>query len=95
MRTRTSQLEDYLFGGPYPRGYPTGLERVLKRKLQMLNAATTLNDLRVPPSNHLEKLRGNLESRYSIRINAQYRLVFYWNQTKREAEDVYLDDYHK
>lgn len=66
-------------------------ERAL-RKLIMLNATNNINDLRVPPSNHLEKLSGNLEGFYSIRINNQFRLIFRFENGN--ASDVYIDDYH-
>jgi len=61
-------------------------------KLDILNAATTLNDLRIPPSNHLEKLKGKLADLHSIRINRQWRIVFRW--VNGDAEDVRLMDYH-
>lgn len=95
MRVRDKELNDYLYGGRYPTGgYPAGLEKALKRKLQMLKAAVTINDLRIPPSNHLELLKGKLAGYYSIRVNAQYRLIFHWSQQQQEAYDVYFDDYH-
>jgi plasmid maintenance system killer protein len=55
--------------------------------------ATTDQDLRVPPSNHFEKLRGNLEGFHSIRVNKQWRLIFQWDGGRGEATDVYLDDH--
>jgi toxin HigB-1 len=55
--------------------------------------ATTDQDLRAPPSNHFEKLRGNLEGFHSIRINKQWRLIFRWNGGRGEATGVYLDDH--
>ena len=61
----------------------------MKRKLQMLKAAVTINDLRIPPSNHLELLKGKLAGYYSIRVNAQYRLIFHWSQQQQEAYDVH------
>ena len=64
----------------------------IQNKLDMLNAAITLEDLRVPPSNHLEKLRGNWEGFHSIRINDQYRLVFRYEQGN--CCDVRCTDYH-
>ncbi|MEE1295799.1 MAG: type II toxin-antitoxin system RelE/ParE family toxin [Bifidobacterium sp.] len=94
MKTRTSELNAFLYGGPYPRGYPQGLQKVLMRKLQMLKAAYGINDLRVPPSNHLEKLKGDLAGYWSIRVNDQYRLVFIWDDSEREAIDVHFVDYH-
>lgn len=60
----------------------------------MLKAATCLNDLRIPPANRLEALKGNLAGWYSIRVNSQYRLIFRWDNKQKEAYDVYFDDYH-
>ena len=75
------------------RNIPPDLESRLFRKLQMLDDATTDQDLRVPPSNHFEKLRGKLEGLHSIRVNKQWRLVFLWNGGRGEASGVYLDDH--
>ena len=75
------------------RRIPADLEDRLFRRLQMIDDATTDQDLRVPPSNHFEKLRGNLASYHAIRVNNQWRLVFRWNGTRGEAEDLYLDDH--
>ena len=75
------------------RNIPSDLESRLFRKLQMLDDATTDQDLRVPPSNHFEKLRGKLAGFHSIRVNNQWRLVFRWNSSRGEAEGVYLDDH--
>ena len=94
METRTKELADFLYGGRYPKGYPVGLERTLMRKLQMLKAAHELQDLRIPPGNRLEPLKGDLQGRWSIRVNQQWRLVFQWDETNKEATDVYFDDYH-
>ncbi len=58
----------------------------------MIDDATTDEDLRAPPSNHFEKLRGNLAGLHSIRVNKQWCLVFRWNSGRGEAEGVYLDD---
>ena len=75
------------------RNIPPDLESRLFRKLQMIDDATTDRDLRVPPSNHFEKLRGNFASFRSIRVNNQWRLVFRWNGGNGKAEDIYLDDH--
>ncbi len=69
------------------------LESRLFRKLQMIDDATTYQDLRAPPSNHFEKLRGNLAGFHSIRVNSQWRLVFRWDGSRGEAEGLYLDDH--
>ena len=75
------------------RAVPPDLENRLFRKLQMLDDAMTDQDLRVPPSNHFEKLRGRLEGFNSIRVNQQWRLIFRWNSVLGEADGVYLDDH--
>ncbi len=72
---------------------PPDLEGRLFRKLQMIDDATSDQDLRVPPSNHFEKLRGHLAGWYSIRVNGQWRLVFKWNGGHGEAQDVHLDNH--
>jgi proteic killer suppression protein len=59
----------------------------------MIDDATTDQDLRVPPSNHFEKLCGNLAGFHSIRVNNQWRLIFHWDSSRGEAEGVYLDDH--
>ncbi len=69
------------------------LESRLFRKIQMIDDATSDQDLRVPPSNHFEKLRGNLQGFYSIRVNKRWRLVFQWDGSQGEATGVYLDDH--
>lgn len=71
---------------------PSDLVRVARRKLDLLNQAAALGDLRAPPNNRLEKLKGNREGQYSIRINDQWRVCFRW--TESGAEDVEIVDYH-
>lgn len=75
------------------RAIPADLEDRLFRKLQMIDDAVTDQDLRVPPSNHFEKLRGHLEGFHCIRVNRQWRLVFRWDGRRGEASDMYLDDH--
>ena len=75
------------------RNIPPDLDARLFRKLQMIDDAVTDQDLRVPPSNHFEKLRGNLAGWHSIRVNKQRRLVFRWDGGRGEASDIYLDDH--
>lgn len=75
-----------------PKGFPTGLSAVARRKLVQLNNAVVLGDLAVPPGNKLEALKGNLSGRYSVRINDQWRIVFRW--TDAGPEDVEILDYH-
>ncbi len=73
------------------RNIPPDLESRLFRKPQMIDDATTDRDLRVPPSNHFEKLRGRLEGFHSIRVAKRWRLVFRWDGRRGEASGLYLD----
>ncbi len=77
----------------HTRNIPADLESRLFRKLQMIDDATTDQDLRVPPSNHFEKLRGTLDGFCSIRVNAQWRLIFRWDGGRGEASGLYLDNH--
>ena len=76
------------------RNIPRDLETRLFRKLQLLDDAMSDSDLRVPPSNHFEKLRGNLAEWHSIRVNDQWRLIFQWDGGRGEAAGVYLDNHN-
>ncbi len=71
---------------------PQDLWRVARRKLDRINQAAELNDLRVPPGNRLEELEGERKGQYSIRINDQYRVCFTWSE--HGAEEVEIVDYH-
>ena len=71
---------------------PPKLWRVATRKLDQLDSAEALDDLRIPPGNRLESLKGNRQGQYSIRINERYRICFVW--TPSGAEDVEIVDYH-
>jgi proteic killer suppression protein len=74
------------------RRYPPDLRRTMLRKLGLIDAAVQLEDLRIPPGNRLEKLRGNRAGQHSIRINDQWRICFRW--ADGNAEDVEIVDYH-
>jgi proteic killer suppression protein len=71
---------------------PLDIQQVALRKLRMLNRAETLQDLRVPPANRLERLVGDREGQYSIRVNDQWRICFVWQDG--DALDVEIVDYH-
>ena len=88
---RDGWLRDFFVEDVRSKKIPADLESRLFRKIQMLDDATTDQDLRVPPGNHFEKLRGNLEGFYSIRVNKQWRLIFQWKSDRGEATGVYLD----
>jgi len=76
----------------YSRSLPTQIKESALYKLDILNAAKDLKDLRSPPGNKLEALKGNLSSFYSIRINSQWRIVFRW--IDGNVQDVQITDYH-
>jgi toxin HigB-1 len=90
---RDAWLRAFFVDDVRSRRIPSDLEERLFRKLQMIDDATTDQDLRVPPSNHFEKLRGNLANYHSLRVNRQWRLIFRWSSQRGEASDVYLDDH--
>jgi proteic killer suppression protein len=73
------------------RRFPADLREIAQRKLQYLNAADQLGDLRSPPGNRLEALKGDLRGLHSIRVNDQWRVVFRWD---RGAHEVHVTDYH-
>ena len=81
-----------LFHRKPSRVFPQDILQRARKKLVMLDAATTISDLKEPPSNHLEGLQGRLKGRYSIRINDQWRICFKWNIA--EATEVEIVDYH-
>jgi toxin HigB-1 len=90
---RDGWLRDFFVEDVRSKKIPSELVSQLFRKIQMIDDATTDQDLRVPPSNHFEKLRGNLEGFHSIRVSKQWRLIFRWNGGRGEATGVYLDDH--
>jgi toxin HigB-1 len=90
---RDDWLRAFFVDDVHSRNIPADLANRLFRKLQMLDDATTDRDLRAPPSNHFEKLRGKLEGFHSIRVNSQWRLIFRWDGGRGEASGVYLDDH--
>ncbi|MBK9191655.1 MAG: type II toxin-antitoxin system RelE/ParE family toxin [Crocinitomicaceae bacterium] len=81
-----------IWEGERIKGLSTDLQEIARRKLRMLNNSQDLNDLMIPPSNRLEKLKGRLKEYYSIRINNQWRIIFKWNNGN--AIEVEIVDYH-
>ena len=90
---RDQWLFDFFTVDRHSRNIPSDLENRLFRKLQLIDDATCDQDLRIPPSNHFEKLRGSLDSYHSIRVNDQWRLIFRWDGASGEAIDLYLDNH--
>ena len=89
-----------IFWGYTTRGYPSDIQKTALRKLRILNAAVSIHDLRVPPGNRLEMLKGDRQGQYSIRINDQWRICFLWtNENNADAAgtlraQVEIVDYH-
>lgn len=82
-----------IWEGTVSRRFPPGIQAVARRKLRMLHNARTLMDLRIPPANRLEELKGELKGWYSIRINDQWRICFRWDGAN--AHEVDISDYHR
>ena len=76
----------------FSKKFPISIQKIALRKLFMIQRAKELNDLRIPPANRLEKLKGDRKEQYSIRINDQFRICFIWNNS--DAFDVQIIDYH-
>ena len=87
-----SRETEVVFNGVASRDYPADIQRVARRKLEQLNSIGTLAELRVPPGNRLEKLSGDREGQYSIRINDQWRVCFLL--TESGPAEVEIVDYH-
>ena len=81
-----------IWDGERVKGFSTELQEITRRKLRMINNSQNTLDLQIPPSNRLEKLKGNLKEYYSIRVNDQWRIIFKWG--KGNAWDVEIVDYH-
>jgi len=88
---RDNWLEEFFAADLPSKKIPADLKERLFRKLQMVDDATCDADLRVPPSNHFEKLSGNLAGWHSIRVNRQWRLIFRWDGGTGKASGLYLD----
>ena len=81
-----------IWGGILVKGVPQAIQQVARRKLRMLNNSQNINDLRIPPSNYLEKLKGEFKEFYSIRINDTWRIIFKWENSNSEL--VKILNYH-
>ena len=88
-----SKDTEKIWNGERVKGIPPEIQQVGRRKLRMLNNSQNLGDLKIPPSNRLEKLSGKMNDLHSIRINDQWRIVFKWENN--HASEVEIVDYHK
>lgn len=92
IRSFASRETERLFQRQFSRKLPHDIQRRARVKLEVLDAAEQLDDLRIPPSNNLEKLSGDRENQHSIRINDQWRICFEWREG--DAYQVEIVDYH-
>lgn len=81
-----------IWEGEQVNGLPREIQDIARRKLRMINSSIDITDLRIPPSNRLEKLSGRLKKYYNIRINNQWRIIFIWDNGN--AFEVQIIDYH-
>jgi len=92
IRSFKCKETENIFSRDFSKKFPLSIQRVALRKLRMLNQARNLNDLRVPPGDRLESLKGDRKGQMSIRINDQWRICFEWHDN--DAYDVEIVDYH-
>jgi proteic killer suppression protein len=92
IRSFADKETEKLFKRQFSRKLPTDIQRIARRKLEILEATERLQDLRIPPSNRLEKLFGDRVGQHSIRINRQWRICFEWRNDN--AHNVEIVDYH-
>ena len=92
IKTFAEKETEKLFGRTFSKKLPQNIQTTARMKLEILDAAEVLQDLRVPPGNRLEKLSGDREGQHSIRIDDQWRICFTWRQGN--AYDVEIVDYH-
>ena len=88
----TSKETEKIWNGERSNKLPVEIQDIARRKLRMLNNSQNIADLRIPPSNRLEKLTGNYKEYYSIRINERWRIIFKWNNGS--SSSVEIIDYH-
>lgn len=92
IRSFKDKRIEAIFRGEFVKGVEGKIQQRAREKLKYLDAAATLTDLRVPPGNQLEALKGDRKGQYSIRVNQQWRLCFRWNEG--DAFEVEIVDYH-
>ncbi len=93
IRSFADKETERIFSRQFSRKLPPEIQRSARRKLEVLNVARVLDDLRVPPGNRLEKLVGNRQGQHSIRINQRWRICFVWR--RGDTYDVEIVDYHR
>ncbi len=92
IKSFSDKESEKIWKGNMSKKFPTSIQNVARRKLRMINNSINIADLKIPPSNRLEKLKAKLKGMYSIRINEKYRIIFNWKTSN--AYDVEIIDYH-
>ena len=92
IRSFADKETEHIWNGEVSRRLPIEIQRIARRKLRMLDAAQRLDDLRIPPANRLEALKGKRAGQHSIRINDQWRICFKWRD--EQCTEVEIVDYH-
>jgi len=92
IKSFSNKETEKIFNRQFSSKLPQNIQRVARKKLAILDAAPRLNDLRIPPGNQLEALKGDRKGQHSVRINDQWRICFKWSDG--DAKDVEITDYH-
>ena len=92
IKTFGDKESEKIWNGIRSKKLPNEIQDIARRKFRMINNAQDVNDLRIPPANRLEKLKGDLQEFYSIRINNQWRIIFKW--INNDAYEIRIVDYH-
>jgi proteic killer suppression protein len=92
LKSFGDKISEKIWHGIRSEKLPNEIQDVARRKLRMIHNAQDVNDLRIPPANRLEKLKGDLKEFYSIRINNQWRIIFKW--INNDAYEIKIVDYH-
>ena len=92
IRTFKSKETEKIWSGEFSKKLPSDIQKIMRRKLRMLNNSTELSDLQIPPSNNLESLKGDRKGQHSIKVNDQWRICFEWKDG--DCYNVEIVDYH-
>ncbi len=92
IRSFKSKEAEKIWDGEFSKKLPTDIQKIMRRKLRMLNNSTELNDLKIPPSNNLEPLKGDRKGQHSIKVNDQWRICFEWKDG--DCYNIEIVDYH-
>lgn len=92
IRSFKSKEAEKIWAGEFSKKLPTDIQKIMRRKLRMLNNSTDLSDLKIPPSNNLEPLKGDRKGQHSIKVNDQWRICFEWKDG--DCYNVEIVDYH-